>query len=239
MPGPLFAHWPALCLATTNPKRLFAGYGVGRCWDFSPPSPPKSPALIIFVSRGSLWHKHTGIHTLTSPRPLLQERSIPGLPPHHLMLQLPLQRDASPRQVPMGTQMWGITKERNSCIYLQLPHKASRLLDLAHGTLPPCVVNQGYPLVTLARAFPTAANTAPMGSRISPPLPCTKNMGKQCDCKPLPTKTKQLSLSLSLFWMETAEERSRVQWKSRARNLRKELTSDSPHFMRPVVYHWS
>ena len=62
--------------------------------------PPQTPALIIYVSKGSLWHKHADIHTLTSPRPLLQERSIPRPPPHRLTLQLPLQRDASPRQVP-------------------------------------------------------------------------------------------------------------------------------------------
>lgn len=30
------------------------------------------------------------------------------------------------------TQMWGIREERNSCIHLQLPHKASGLLHLAH-----------------------------------------------------------------------------------------------------------
>lgn len=35
MPGPLFTHWTAPHLATTNPKRLFAGYWVGRRWDFS------------------------------------------------------------------------------------------------------------------------------------------------------------------------------------------------------------
>lgn len=101
VPGPLCTHWPALCLATANPKSLFAGYWVGRCWDSSFP-PPQPPALIISGSKGSLWHKHRDTHTLTSLRPLLQESSIPGPPPHHLMLQLLLQRDASPRQVPDG-----------------------------------------------------------------------------------------------------------------------------------------
>lgn len=81
-------------------------------------SSPQSPALIISVSKGTLWHKHRDRHTLLQG----SKRNLPGLALHHLTLQLPLQCGMSPRQVPAENTDGGIRKQRNSCIHLQLPH---------------------------------------------------------------------------------------------------------------------
>lgn len=80
------------------------------CWllgrkmlGFLPPTtPPASSIDHFWLQRKPLAQAQGHTLSLTSLRPLLQERSIPGPPPHHLMLQLLLQRDASPRQVPDG-----------------------------------------------------------------------------------------------------------------------------------------
>lgn len=84
VPGPLCTHWPALCLATANPKSLFAGYWVGRCWDSSLP-PPQPPALIISGSKGSLWHKHrdTYTHTYFPEAPAPREEHPRATPTSH------------------------------------------------------------------------------------------------------------------------------------------------------------
>lgn len=123
------------------------------CWlpgrkmlGFLPPTPPASSIDHFWLQRKPLAQAQGHTHTHSSLRPLLQERSIPGPPPHHLMLQLPLQRDASPRQVPDGNTDVG---EERRGIAASTYSSAQSLLavtpcpEAAAGTSPPRVVNQG------------------------------------------------------------------------------------------------